>query len=67
MRIKSQQAADMFRRRSRPIFRCALPFVGASTINVEDGRALIFPARGRGCLVVDWFRFCAWLRKRGIR
>lgn len=63
MRLRTTFAVSNLRFRSRSVGRERLPVVGWCSIHVEDGRALIFPESG-GCIVVDWFRWCEFLRRR---
>lgn len=63
MRLRTNFATGEMRHRSRRVGSCVLPFVGETAIHVEDGRALLFPANGRGCIVRDWFSFNEYLRR----
>lgn len=63
MRIRTKYAVTTLRRRSRCIGNTLLPILGLAAVHIEDGRALLFPGSG-GCIVVDWFRFCKFERRR---
>ena len=49
-----------------PCRSVVLPFVGAADVWVVDGRAIVRPKCGRAVLVVDWFVFCRFLRRRSV-
>ena len=49
-----------------PCRSVVLPFVGAADVWAIDGRAIVRPRCGRAVLVVDWFVFCRFLRRRSV-
>ena len=50
----------------RSLFRVGLPWVGSCDVWAVDGRAVVRPVGSGRVLVVDWFRFCRWVRRRGL-
>jgi hypothetical protein len=66
MNTKNREKRASFGCHGQYVGAVNLPVVGYTHLRASDGRAILLPRSG-GVIVRDWFAFCRWARRKGVR